>query len=164
MLVGEPVGAGLFPARGNSSEQRAVGDTGELEPGLKGCDRAGEVAGAAADLDLAPAGLAAHPDDDALIEDFDPSGAFLGLIGAAVEADDFGAAQTAGETNQQDGAVAQPPQIAIEGLDHAKQVFGEDGFLLVRRSAMLAADAFHHLGDVTVGAVERLTALCASPG
>ena len=47
MLVGEPVGAGLFPACGNSSEQRTVGDASELEPGLKRRDRAGEVAGAA---------------------------------------------------------------------------------------------------------------------
>src|ERR1700733_4182884 len=97
MLVGEPVGAGLFPARGNSSEQRAVGDTGELEPGLKGGDRAGEVAGAAADLDLAPAGLAADPNDDARVEDFDPSGAFFGLVGAAVKADNSGTAQAAGK-------------------------------------------------------------------
>ena len=130
----------------------------------KGDDRAGEVAGAAADLDLAPAGLAAHPNEEALVQEFDPAGAFFGLVGAAVETDDFAAAQPAGKAEQQDGAVAQAAQIVVEGRDHAHQIFGENGLLLVGRPGVPAADAAHHLGDVAVGAVERLAALGAVPG
>ena len=122
------------------------------------------LAGAAADLDLAPAGLDLGADDDALVEDFDPAGAFVGLIGTAVETDDFGAAQAAGKAKQQDGAVAQPAQIAIQSLDHAQHVIGEHGFLLIRRPAMLAADAAHHLGNVAVGAIERRAVLGKPPG
>ena len=113
MLVGQPVGAGLLAARGDPPKQRPMSDAGELEPNLNRSDRAGEVARTAADLDLAPAGLAADPDEDALVEDFDPSGAFFGPVRTAVEADDFGAAQTAGEAEQQDGAVAQASRSRV---------------------------------------------------
>ena len=45
-----------------------------------------------------------------------------------------------------------------------KVIGGEDGFLLVRRLAVAAADAAHHLGDVAVGAIEWGTVLGAMPG
>ena len=142
-----------------------MGDAGELEPGLKSDDRAGGVAGAAADLDLAPAGLASHANDDALVEDLDPAGAVLGLVGAAVEADDFGAAQAAGEADQQDGAVAQAAQVTSRAsrsspadLRRSTASFWSGG------RPWLAADAAHHLGDMAIGAVERLAALGTTPG
>ena len=47
--------------------------------------------------------------EDAFRKDFDPAGAVLGLAGPAIEADDFGAAQTAGEADRQDRPVAQAP-------------------------------------------------------
>ena len=43
-------------------------------------DRAGEIGRAAADLDLAPAGLAAQRDEQALVQELDPAGAVVGLI------------------------------------------------------------------------------------
>ena len=68
----------------------------------------GQVAsrGAAADLDLAPAGLPAQRQQQAVVEKFDPAAAEA-VLAAAVEADDFRAPQAAGEADQQDRAVAQ---------------------------------------------------------
>ena len=83
---------------------------------------------------------------------------------AAVEADDFRAAQAAGETDQQDRAIAQAAQIAeIERSDHGEQILGQDRLLLLRRAAMGAADPGEHGGDVAVLAVERLAALGEIP-
>src|SRR6202162_5621138 len=104
--VGQPVRANLFGAFGNAPEQRPVRDAGELEPGLESDDRTGGVAGATADFDLAPADLDLGPNDRALVENLDPAGAVFGVVGTAVEAGDFGAAQAAGKADQQDGAVA----------------------------------------------------------
>ena len=61
MLVGEPVGAGLLAARRDPPEQRPVGDAGELSQVSRAATGQVEVAGAAADLDLAPAGLRRAP-------------------------------------------------------------------------------------------------------
>ena len=122
------------------------------------------VAGAAADFDLAPAGLAAQRDEDALVEDLGPAGSVLGLPGAAVEADDFGAPQPAGEADQQDGAVAQAPEIAeIERRDHRQEVLGQHRFFLLGRPPLGAADARQDGGDVAVGAVECFPALGEIP-
>ena len=82
-----------------------------------------------------------------------------------VEADDFGAAQAAGEAEQQHGAVAQAAQVAaIERLQHGDEILGQDGFLLPRRRGVGVADAGHHGGDMAVLAVERLAALGIVPG
>jgi hypothetical protein len=62
MLVGQPVWTGLLAAARNPPEQRSMGDTAELQPGLQGDDGAGGLAGAGANLDLAPSGL--FIDDD----------------------------------------------------------------------------------------------------
>jgi hypothetical protein len=99
----------------------------------------------------------------ALVENLDPAGAVVGVVGAAVEAGDFGAAQTAGKADQQDGAVAQAAQVVAERRDHRQQVFGQHGLLLVGRPAMAAANAAHHLGYVTVGAIEGDAVLGAVP-
>jgi hypothetical protein len=115
-------------------------------------------------LQGAPPGLATHADEDALVQEFDPAGAVLGVVGPAVEPGDFAAAQAAGEADQQDGAVAQAAQIVGEGSDHAQEIVGENGFLLVGPPGVPAPDAAHHLGDVAIGAVERLAALGAVPG
>ena len=83
---------------------------------------------------------------------------------AAVEADDFRAAQAAGEADEQDGPVAQAAQIAeIERGDHGEQILGQDGLLLLRRAALGAADPGQHGGDVPVLAVHRLAALGEIP-
>src|SRR5271168_1088942 len=99
-------------------------DAAELQPGLQGDDGAGGVARAAADLDFTPPGLAAHANEDALVQQLDPAGAFRGLFGPAVEPGDFTAAEAAGEADQQDGTVAQAAQAVVEGRDHAHQIFG----------------------------------------
>jgi hypothetical protein len=74
------------------------------------------------------------------------------------------AAKTAGKADQQYGAIAPAAQIAIECLDHAHQLIGQNGFFPIRRVAVLAPDAAHHFRDMAVGAIERLTALRAVPG
>ena len=110
VLVGQPLGADRLAD--DAAEQRPVFDSCEFQPGLERDDGAAELAGAAADFDLAPAGLAAQRDEDPLIEDLGPAGSVLRLLGAAVEPDDFRAPQPAGEAEQQDGAVAQAAEIA----------------------------------------------------
>ena len=85
-----------------------------------------------------------------LAENFDPAGSVLGLLGAAVEADDFGAAQAAGEADRQNGAVAQAAQIHVERRQHGQQLVGEDRLLLDGRAAVAAADAGEHRGDMAV--------------
>ena len=122
------------------------------------------VAGAAADFDLAPAGLAAQRDEDALVEDLGPAGSVSGLPGAAVEPDDFRAPQPAGEADQQDRAVAQAAEVAkIERRDHRLEVLGQDRFFLLGRPPLGAADAGEDGGDVAVGAVEFFAALREIP-
>ena len=107
-----------------------MADAAEPQPGFEKGDRAGVGARAAADLDLAPAGLAADGEERAFGEDFDPAGAVFGLAGPAIEADDFGAAQAAGEADRQDRPVAQAPQIHVERRQHGQKFVGEDrGFL-----------------------------------
>ena len=58
MLVGQPFRANARVFLGDAAEQRAMIDAAEPHPGLEHGDGAGERRGAAADLDLAPAGLA----------------------------------------------------------------------------------------------------------
>jgi hypothetical protein len=65
--------------------------------------------------------FAAHANEEALVQKLDPAGAFLGLFGPAVEPGDFAAAETAGEADQQDGAVAQAAQTVVQRRDHAYQ-------------------------------------------
>ena len=110
VLVRETFGADRLAD--DAAEQRTVFDSREFQPRLQRDDGAAELAGAAADFDLAPAGLAAQRDEDALVEDLGPAGSVLGLPGAAVEPDDFRAPQPAGEAEQQDRAVAQASEIA----------------------------------------------------
>src|SRR3954463_419327 len=86
----------------------------ERGPGLQRRHRASAFRRAAAHLDLAPAGLAAHEQDRAFLQDLDPAFALLGLIGAEVEADNLGTAQPSAEADHQHGPVAQAPQIEGE--------------------------------------------------
>ena len=81
-------------------------------------DRAGVGPGAAADLDLAPAGLAADGEEGAFGEDFDPAGAVLGLAGSTIEPNDLGTAQTAREADSENGAVANATQIHLQRRQH----------------------------------------------
>jgi hypothetical protein len=140
-----------------------VSDAAELQPGLQGDDRAGGVAGAAADLDFAPPGLAAHPDEDALVQEFDPAGAVLGVVGPAVEPGDLAPAQAAGEADQQDGAVAQAAQTVVEGGDHAQEIVGDAAEIRVggshRRLGLrpLPGQAVAHTDGDPQGAVSNCT-------
>ena len=104
MLVVQAVGADF--SADDPPEQRPDRNPPEFQPRLQRDDRAGGVGGAAADLDLAPAGLAAQRQQQAVVEEFGPA-AVEAVLGAAVEADDFRAPQAAGEAEQQDRPVAQ---------------------------------------------------------
>ena len=64
---------------------------------------------------LAPAGFAAQRQEEAFGEDFNPS-AVERVLGMTSEADDFGAAQAAGEADKQDGAVPEPAQTPVGGV------------------------------------------------
>ena len=159
--VGQPLGADL--AADDPPEHRPDRNPRKLQPGLERDDRAGGLRGAAADLDLPPAGLPPQRQQQSVVEKFDPA-AGEAVLGAAIEADDFRAAQAAGETDEEDGAVAQAPEIAeIERGDHGEEVLGQDGLLLLGRAALGAADPGEHGGDVPVLAVHRLAALGEIP-
>ena len=83
---------------------------------------------------------------------------------AAIEADDFRAPEAAGETDQEDRAIPQAPEIAeIERGDHGEEILGQDRLLLLGRAALGAADPRQHGGDVPVLAVDRLAALGEIP-
>ncbi len=165
LLVVEPIGADCLALPGHPAEQRAVRDAAELQPGLQRHDRAGGVGRAAADLDLAPAGLAAQGHQHALVEDFDPAGTVFGLVAADIETDDLGTAQAAGKAEQQHGAVAQAAQrAAVERFQHGDQILGQHRFLLPGRGGVRVADAGHDGGDMAVLPVERLAALGIIPG
>src|ERR1700733_12472147 len=58
-------------------EQGTMADAAEPHPGFEERDRAGVGARAAADFDVAPAGLAADGQGRASGQDFDPAGAVL---------------------------------------------------------------------------------------
>ena len=84
--------------------------------------------------------------------------------GPAIEADDFGAAQTAGEADRQDRPVAQAPQVHVQRRQHGQKLVGEDGGFLRGRAGVAAADAGQHGGDMAVADVERLAELAVAPG
>ena len=75
-------------------------------PGLDGDDRAGGIRRAAADLDLAPAGLASYGQERPFGEELDPAGAVFALVTPTIEPDDLGTAQAAGKADRQDRPVA----------------------------------------------------------
>ena len=84
---------------------------------------------------------------------------------AAIETDDFRAPQSAGEADQQNGAVAKAAEIAeIERRHHREQVSGQHRLLLLGRPALGASDAGEDRGDMAVGAVEFFAALREIPG
>ena len=87
-------------------------------------------------------------------EEFDPAGAVFGLAGPAIEADDFGAAQAAGEADRQDRPVAQAAQIHLQRRQHGQKLVGEDRGFLQGRAAVAAADA-GDLGDARLGAASQ---------
>src|SRR5208283_6017105 len=107
--VGQPLGADF--TADDPPEHRPDRNPRKLQPRLERGDGAGRVRGAAADLDLAPAGLPPERQQQSLVEKFDPAAAEA-VLPAAVEANDFRAAQAAGETDEEDRPIAQAPEIA----------------------------------------------------
>jgi len=135
MLVGQALRGDARVFLGDTAKQRPVGDSTKPHPGFEHRDGAGEGAGAASDLDLAPAGLAVDGEQQTAFirgsrnigasfvfsaagvpafvfcrarpvggaKDFNPAGSVFALVRAAVEADDFRAAEAAGETDCQNG-------------------------------------------------------------
>ena len=96
--------------------------------------------------------------------DFQPARALQRVLGAAVEADDFGAAQSAGEAEQQDRPVAHVAQIGRgQRVEHGDEVLGHERLFLRRRPAMGAAHAREHGGDVAVPAIEGEARLGETP-
>ena len=114
MLVGQPRPRNPAVLTPDRPEQGSMADAAEPHPGFEEGDRAGVGARPAADFDVAPAGLAADGQERAFGQDFDPAGAVFGLAGPAIEADDFGAAEAAGEADRQNRPVAQAAQIHLE--------------------------------------------------
>ena len=117
---------------------------------LKRMHRAGLIAGASADFNLAPAGFAVKCQDETLIRNLYPTLAVLGVIAPKIEADDFRAAQAARITDQQDGPVSLVSQTEGQRRDHVENILGQHGFLLHRRAGVFAPDARQHRGDVAV--------------
>ena len=129
--------------------------------------RSTSCARAAANLDLAPAGLSPLRRQNTFVrEKLDPAAAILRLIVAKVEADDFEAAQAACEAQKAHGTVAQTAQGAgVERFQHGEKIDEEDGFPLTGRGGCLLPIASGEpSGEMPVLRVERLTALRKVPG
>jgi hypothetical protein len=132
VLVGEAFGRDTAVFVGHGAKHRPVTDPPEPQPCLQHRDRAGKGRKAAADFDFAPAGPAVDGEQQAAVarrprtgltavrtlgldavrwrrvaENLDPTGPVLGLVGAAIEPDDFRAAQAAGEADREKRPVAQ---------------------------------------------------------
>ena len=79
--VGQPLGADL--AADDTPEHRPDRNPRKLQPGLERGDRAGGVGRAAADFDLAPAGLSPQRQQQSVVEKFDPAAAEAVLAGGS---------------------------------------------------------------------------------
>lgn len=126
----------------DAPEERASGDPAKADPAFQCNNGAGLVGGAAADLDLAPSGLAAQRHQHTLGKNLDPGGAVAVVpiemvVADEIEPDDLGTAEAAGEAEQQDGPVAQTPQVMAERVDHRFDVVAEHGLLLPRRRSIV---------------------------
>jgi hypothetical protein len=141
-----------------------MADPAEPQPGFEKDDWAGVGARTATDFDVAPAGLAADGQERAFGENFDPAGAVLGLARPAIEADDFGAAEAAGEADRENRPVAQAPQVHIQRRQHRQKFVGEDRGFLQGRAAVAPADPGEDGGDMAVANLERLAELPVAPG
>ena len=119
-LIVEPIRPGFFSLAVDTAKQRTFGAFRKLNPGLNGDDGAGGIGGTAADLDLAPAGLAVQGDQQTFVEDFDPATTVPFLVTAEVEAGDFGSTETTGKTDKQPGPVADtgqaPPLSSVSSM------------------------------------------------
>lgn len=118
VLVGEPFDVDGLVVLEDAAEQGSTCDAAKADPALERDYGVGVVAGAAADLDLAPAGLAAQGDQQPLPSKiFDPAGAIAVVVAHDVETDDLGAPQAAATAQEQNSAVAQAlrswPRVAI---------------------------------------------------
>ena len=170
MLVGQPLRRHAAILARNRAEHGAVADPPEPHPGFEQGDGAGLGAGAATNFDLAPASLSRNLQHGAAVivrpggrKDLDPAGAVLGLFGAAIEADDFGAAQAAGEADGENGAVADAAQIHVERRHHRQQLVGKNRFFLGWRPGMGASNAREHGRNMPVRDVEGLSELAIAP-
>ena len=98
------------------------------------------------------------------VEEFRPAGAFERILRAHDEADDFRAAQAAGEAEQQDRAVAQLAEIGRrQDVQHRDEMLRQERLLLDGRPAVAAADAGEHGRDMAVLAVEGQGPLDEAP-
>jgi hypothetical protein len=164
VLVSQPLLRNPAVLAGDRPEEGTVVDPAEPQPSFEKGYRAGVSARAAADFDLAPTGLAADGQERTFRKEFDPARTVVGLAGPAIEADDFGAAEAAGEADRQDRPVAKAAQIHLQGRQHGQELIGEDRSFLCGRAAMAAADAGQHGGDMAIADLQRLTELAVAPG
>ena len=109
VFVRQPISGGFTVIAADALEQRAEVDPGIMQILLKRMHRAALIAGASANLNLAPAGFAVKRQDQTLF--FQPAMAIQPLPSSVsspidIEADDFRAAQAARITDQQDGPVS----------------------------------------------------------
>ena len=93
VFVGETIARNLAIIAADTLKQRAEVYPGIVQVLLERMHRAGLVAGAAANFNLAPAGFAVKCQDETLIRNLYPTRAVLGVIAPKIEADDFRAAQ-----------------------------------------------------------------------
>ena len=79
---------------GDALEQRPKVDPGIVQILFKRMHRAGLIAGASADFNLAPAGFATKRQDQTRIFDFNPAITLVGVVAVDIKADYFRTAQT----------------------------------------------------------------------
>src|SRR6056297_1075536 len=163
MLVVQPRLQRLLAIPRGADEDWAEVDLCEVQPLRERMDGARLFRGAAANLDLTPAGLGIEGEQGAFVENLDPAARVQRVILVHVETYDFGAAQAASITQEQDRPIPQPAQVERKGGDHREDVLGQDRLFLHWRTPMLALDPSQHGGDMTVVSIEGESALRIIP-
>ena len=148
----------------DATKHRPALDPGEFQPGLQRDDRAGGVGGAAADLDLAPAGFAAQRQQKTFGENFDPAGRRARLRDRMSRPTISERRRPPAKPSSRMARSRRPrrsPRSSVAII--VEQVLRQHRLLLLRRPAVGAADAGEHGGDVAVGAIEGFAALGEIP-
>ncbi|CAN7630396.1 hypothetical protein LJR225_004852 [Phenylobacterium sp. LjRoot225] len=157
--VGELCRLGMASA-GDLPERGAGRDLRPFEPGAQRRDRASRRTFAGRNLDLgafaAAVGLRAR--DQQGETGLGPRQVFQ------VDGGELGAAQCAGEANEDQGAVAQASETVVAGVDQPADLRRSDGGGMAAAAAMPPADPAQRLADRWMLGVERMAGDAAGPG
>ena len=154
----------LFVVTCRATEEGTKVDFGKVQPLIQRMHWTGLIAGSAANLNLAPACLCVKGEQCAVFQHLDPATRIWRIVLADIKADDLGSPQLARIAKEQDGSVAQRPQVVGQGGDHGENVIAQDGFLLHRWPRVFTFNPGQQRGDMPVFAIEGRTPLLVLPG